>query len=46
MGIASDEKKDTAGIYIKEIDCFRSGADIIIPDYSEYDKLVKFLFCE
>jgi len=44
IGVASDEKKGYGIDPDKRTKLIKAGADIIIPDYSEYQALVTFLF--
>ncbi|MCX8064445.1 MAG: HAD family hydrolase [Candidatus Hydrogenedentes bacterium] len=46
LGVASDEKRGYGWDLHKRKRLLRAGADILIPDYHEWDKLIKFLFCE
>ncbi|MGC9054597.1 MAG: LON peptidase substrate-binding domain-containing protein, partial [Candidatus Hydrogenedens sp.] len=46
LGVASDEKKGYGWDMHKRKRLLRAGADILIPDFSEYDRLIKYLFCE
>lgn len=46
LGVASDEKKGYGWDLHKRKRLLKAGADILIPDYHEWEKLIKFLFCE
>jgi phosphoglycolate phosphatase-like HAD superfamily hydrolase len=46
LGVASDEKKGYGWDMHKRKRLLRAGADILIPDYHEDDKLIKLLFRE
>lgn len=46
LGVASDEKKGYGWDMHKRKRLLRAGADILVPDFNEYDSLVEFLFCE
>jgi hypothetical protein len=44
IGIASDEKNGNGLNLNKRTKLIKAGADIIIPDFSEYQALLSFLF--
>ncbi len=46
LGVASDEKKGYGWNLHKRKRLLRAGADILIPDFHEWNQLIKFLFCE
>ncbi|HOV33845.1 MAG TPA: HAD family hydrolase [Candidatus Hydrogenedens sp.] len=46
LGVASDENKGCGWDLHKRNRLLLAGADILIPDYNEYNKLVEFLFCK
>ncbi|HOK10153.1 MAG TPA: HAD family hydrolase [Candidatus Hydrogenedens sp.] len=46
LGVASDEKKGYGWDMHKRQRLLRAGADILIPDYHEADKIIKYIFCE
>ena len=46
IGVASDEKKGYGLNLNKRRKLINAGADIIIPDFSEYQALLSFLFPE
>lgn len=46
LGVASDEKKGYGWDLHKRKRLLKAGADILIPDFHEYNQIIKFLFCE